>query len=200
MQPGTFFRASCHLELLSPAALAQLAGGRDPPLRLWSAGCSSGEDTWSLAILADEATASAAGGIAIVATDADPHVVARAAEAVYGDALMEHVDDDRRRRYFVRGEGPRLGLWRVIAPLRDCVEFSVLDLRGAWPEAPPFDLIACHVPIDTLAPPAATRLARRFADALTPGGVLLLATPPVTGAIDDVSGLEPCGRAAFRKR
>lgn len=198
VQPGTFFRESDHLGLLSPSALAQLAGHHDRPLRLWSAGCSSGEDTWSLAIHADEALRSAPGGIAIVATDGDPQIVARAAEAVYGDDDIGQVDDGRRRRYFVRGEGPRLGLWRVVASLRDCVEFSVLDLLGPWPEAPPFDVIACHAQIHALAPPAPVHLIRRFADALVPGGLLLLAAPPADD-LGDLGDLAPCGPAALRK-
>jgi len=199
VQPGRFFHESRHLQILSPSALGELAAHHDLPLRLWSAGCSSGEDTWSLAIHADEALGSEPGGVAIVATDGDPHAIARAAEAVYGDDGIGHVDDARRRRYFVRGEGPRRGLWRVVASLRDCVEFSVLDLLGPWPEAPRFDAIACHAPIHALAPPAAIQLVRRFADALVPGGWLLLAAPPALPDLTQLGDLAPWGPAAFRK-
>jgi chemotaxis methyl-accepting protein methylase len=97
----------------------------------------------------------------------------------------------------VRGVGPRRGLWRVIAPLRDRVEIDELDLAGRWPAYAPFHAVFCGAPIAELDPRGAHRLARRLAEVLAPGGALFLSRAP--GAPDDLPGLVPWGPNSYRK-
>lgn len=193
---GAFFREPYHCELFARTVLPELArrpGRRG--LQLWSAGCSSGEEAWSIAMIVEEARLPRE--VAIVGTDGDPAALARAGEAVYRDDQMRRVNAERRQRHFVRGVGPRRGLWRVVAALRDRVEFAELDLMGPWPERGRFDVVFCHDAIAALDARSAARLVRRFADVLAPGGVMLLgATQAASGG---VPGLEPHGRAAYRK-
>ena len=177
MTSGVFFRATPDLERVA-RALSVLA--RTPSRRsvhLWIAGCGSGEDAWSLAMLVDEAELPPHLAVRIVASDADPARLAHAGEAVYRDAQLVGVAAGRRRRHFVRGVGPRDGLWRVIAPLRDRVELIELDLRGAWPALGSFDIVWAHGAFDALDPPARAQQLRRFAEVLAPGGVVLGAEP-----------------------
>jgi len=199
VQPGAFFREPGQFALLASAVLPELMrrrGRRD--LRLWSAGCGAGEEAWSIAMVVEEARLPAELAVEIVATDADPAAVSQASAAIYRDQQMQPVNAERRRRHFVRGIGPRRGLWRVVAPLRDRVELYPLELAGPWPVAAPFDAVFCHAPIARLDGPGAHRLARRFADVLAPGGALFLGRSPA--AADDIPGLAPCAPGVFRRR
>ena len=197
MQPGAFFREPYHFEVLARTVLPELARAGGRRIRLWSAGCSSGEEAWSLAMIVEEARLPPDLGAGIVASDSDPHALARASDAVYTDLRMARVTAERRQRHFVRGVGPRQGLWRVTAPLRDRVEFCALDLMGPWPARDPFDVVVCHDPIAALDPPGAARLVRRFAEILAPGGVMFLGANEAVP--DGIAGLEVHGRAIYRK-
>ncbi len=198
MTSGAFFREPTQFELLARTVLPGLASVRDRrAVRLWSAGCASGQAAWSIAMIVDEARLTEHVAVTIVATDRDPAALACAGQAVYGDDDMRQVSAERRRRYFVRGAGPRDGLWRVIAPLRDQIEFAELDLMGPWPARGAFDVVFWHDAHAQLEARSAARLVRRFADALGPGGVILLGS--AESPTGDVPRLEPYGRAAYRK-
>lgn len=193
--PGPFFREPYHYELLARSVLPGLARSRGHRrLQLWAAGCATGEEAWSLAMVVQEARMPES---AIVATDREPRLLARASEAIYRDDEMGGVSAERRRRHFVRGHGPRSGLWRIIAALRDQVELVELDLMGAWPARDGFDVVFCDRAIAALDPHGATRLARRFADVLAPGGVMVLAA--AVSLADEVPGVVPYGRGVYRK-
>ena len=196
MTPGAFFREPSQFELLARSVLPGLARATGA-VRLWSAGCSSGEEAWSLAMVVEEARLPAELEVALLATDRDPHMLARAGEGVYGDAQMHGVSAQRRRRHFVRGVGRRAGLWRVVAGLRDRVEFVELDLLGPWPERGAFDVVVCHGALAELDARAAARLVRRFGDVLAPGGVMLLG--PMRPMTDEMPRLERYGRDGYRK-
>jgi len=197
VQPGTFFREPRQFELFAGGVLPQLPRPRSRRIRLWSAGCGTGEEAWSIAMIVAEAKLPPALAVEIVATDGDRRALRHAGDAVYRDDQMAAVSAERRRRHFVRGVGPRRGLWRVIAPLRDRVEIDELDLAGRWPASAPFDAVFCSAPIAALDPRSVHRLARRFAEVLAPGGSLFLGRAP--GAPDDLPGLVPWGPNSYRK-
>jgi chemotaxis protein methyltransferase CheR len=197
VQLGAFFREPRQFELLAGSVLPALARPTSRRIRLWSAGCGTGEDAWSMAMIVAEAKLPPALEVEIVATDGDRRALRLAGEAVYRDEQMQPVNSERRRRHFVRGVGPRRGLWRVIAPLRDRVEIDELDLAARWPAYAPFHAVFCGGPIAELDPRGAHRLARRFAEVLAPGGALFLGRAP--GAPDDLPGLVPWGPNSYRK-
>lgn len=199
--PGAFFHEPRQFERLATGVLPDLArAGRR--LRLWSAGCGAGQEAWSLAMVVEEAALAPEIEVEIVATDGDRRALAIAAEAVYRDDQMRPVSAERRRRHFVRGVGPRRGLWRVIAPLRDRVELCELDvagpgLSGPGLSGPGFDVVFCQAPIARLVPDDAERLIRRLAAVLTPGGALFLGRRP--GAVAAIPGLVACGPGVYRR-
>jgi chemotaxis protein methyltransferase CheR len=196
VQPGAFFREPERFEVLARAVLPDLSRSRCRRLRLWSAGCGSGEDAWSLAMIVEEARLPPGVAVEIVATDGDPGALSRAAQAVYPEPQMQSVSAERRRRHFVRGVGPRHGLWRVVAALRDRVEVYQLDLAGPWPCGAPFDVVFCRAAAD-VDPRGAHRLARRFAEVLAPGGALFLDATPASA--DDLPGLAAWQPGVYRK-
>jgi chemotaxis protein methyltransferase CheR len=197
--PGAFFHEPRQFELLASDVLPELARARRR-IRLWSAGCGAGEEAWSLAMVVEEAALPAGIEVEILATEADHRALAIAAEAVYRDDQMRPVSAERRRRHFVRGVGPRRGLWRVIAPLRDRVELCELALDGPWPVAVQnvlrFDVVFCHAPIARRGPRDADPLIRRLAGVLAPGGALFLGRAAGPGALP---GLVPCAPAVYRR-
>jgi chemotaxis protein methyltransferase CheR len=196
VQLGAFFREPRQFELLARGVLPELARARRR-VRLWSAGCGAGEEAWSLAMVVEEAALPPGVEVEIVATDGDRRALAIAAEAVYRDDQMRPVSAARRRRHFVRGVGPRRGLWRVIAPLRDRVELRELDLDGPWQADARFEVVFCHAPIAQLDPREAEPLIRRLAAVLAPGGALVLARSPA--AHDAIPGLAPCAPGVYRR-
>lgn len=194
--PGPFFREPYHYQYLAGTVLPEVARARGRRLQLWSAGCASGGEAWSIAMVMEEARLPSL-ETTIVATERDPRLLAHASEAIYRDQDMRGVSAERRRRHFVRGQGPRSGLWRIIAALRDQVEFAELDLMAAWPERGAFDVVFCRDPIAELDVHDATRLARRFAEVLAPGGVMFLAGK--SRIADVVPGVVAHGRGVYRK-
>jgi chemotaxis protein methyltransferase CheR len=204
--PDAFFHEPRQFDLLASGVLPELACDRRR-VRLWSAGCGAGEEAWSLAMIVEEAALPPEVEVEIIATDADRRALAIAAEAVYRDDQMRPISAERRRRHFVRGVGPRRGLWRVIAPLRDRVELCELDLDGPWLHGPRldgrwlvgaqtgmrFDVVFCHAPV---ARRDADPLIRRLAAALAPGGALFLGRLARPEAL---SGLVPCAPGVYRR-
>lgn len=206
--PGAFFHEPRQFELLATGVLPELARARRR-VRLWSAGCGAGEEAWSLAITVEEAALPPGIEVEILATEVDRQALAIAADAVYRDDQMRPVSTERRRRHFVRGVGPRRGLWRVIAPLRDRVELCQFDLDGPWLDGPwldgpwpaaaqtgtRFDVVFCHAPVARRVPRDADPLIRRLAAMLAPGGALFLGRPAGPG----FPGLVRCAPGVYRR-
>jgi chemotaxis methyl-accepting protein methylase len=144
-------------------------------LRVWSAGCASGEEAYSLAILAAE-LAGARGRpqeldrVAVDATDIDRESLARAKAARYRpDALME-TPAELRARYF-QPDGDQ---YRIAEPIRRRVRVRALDLTRERPPERAYDLIVCRNVVIYFDRAMQERLFLAFANILRPGGVLVL--------------------------
>ncbi len=144
--------------------------------RVWSAGCASGEEPYSLALLFADAAgggprgvAALAGRVTIDATDLDPGAVGELRRASYGAGAVEHVPEALRRRYF--SSGPPFVLDPAVAGL---VRARVHDLTVDPPPGPPYHLIACRNVVIYFDRATQERILAGFADALVPGGWLLL--------------------------
>ncbi|HEX5388087.1 MAG TPA: protein-glutamate O-methyltransferase CheR [Gemmatimonadales bacterium] len=186
--PGEFERLKDALTInvtrfyRNPEAWARLADGLlrsvwllDAPLRCWSAGCASGEEAYSLAMLAGE-VASAAGRpdalerVRVDATDIDRTSLARARAARYRAEALAELPAEVRARWLVP-DGPE---FRVAEPIRQRVTITARDLLRESPPANGYQLIACRNVIIYFDRPMQERLFAAFADALVPGGLLLL--------------------------
>lgn len=193
----SFFRELHHFELLASQVLPPLIA-HGHRVRLWSAGCSSGEEAWSLAMVVHDVLGDRGADVKILATDIDTDVLARARAGVYTDDQIAPVTVARRKRYLARGTGANRGLWRVRDALRGLVRFNRLNLFDPWPMRGAFDVVACRNVIIYFDVPNKQRLLRRFRDQLHPGGYLLLGhseSMPV-----GVDGFTACGRTAYRKQ
>ena len=163
----SFFRDPNVFRALADSVLPDLLTAPGP-LRVWSAGCSDGQEVYSLAMLLAELGAT--DHAQLLGTDCRETAVRRAAEAVYDGDDTRSVPPDLRDRYLE----PRGGRsWRVRDALRRVARFRVGDaLRFAEPGT--FDLICCRNMAIYLNPLAAGRLWQTLESALRPGGVLVL--------------------------
>ena len=167
-----FFREPHHFEAL-PTLLA--ATDPDRPLRVWSAGCSTGEEAWSIAMtLLETLPEPRARGLQILATDLDDDALAAARSGVYAEERVTDVGIERLRRWFQRGRGSQLGKVRVRDALRAVVSFDVLNLMGPWPALEDFDLIFCRNVAIYFSPETRQRLFERFASVQAPGAHLIV--------------------------
>ena len=174
----SFFRERHHFDALRERLLPELAararaGGR---VRLWSAGCSTGQEPYSIAMVVLEALPEADScDIRILATDIDPHVLARAEAGLYPDQQVEGVPDALRGRHFVPApEAGVAGARRVADPVRRLVTFRPLNLLGSWPMKGRFDIVFCRNVVIYFDRETQSRLWQRFAAALVPGGHLFV--------------------------
>jgi chemotaxis protein methyltransferase CheR len=167
----SFFREAQHFDYLVEHVLPEVAAaGRAP--RLWSAGCSSGEEPYTLAMVVREAMpAHLADATRILGTDISARVLARAADATYGAEIEADVERARLRRHFAAAGD---GRWRVADPLRRMVRLARLNLMGEWPMRGPFDAILCRNVMIYFDKPTQAALVDRFWELLPPGGHLLV--------------------------
>ena len=143
-------------------------------VRAWSAGCASGEEPYTLAVALAE-TARRLGQEHLLprarvdATDIDRTSLERTRAAEFPDAAFSDMPTDLARRYFTP-ESPR----RPLPALQRLVRVLPHDLTSQPPPAPPYDLIVCRNVVIYFDRPMQERLFATFADALVPGGILLL--------------------------
>lgn len=153
-----------------PALLAARAGMRT--LRAWVAGCASGEEAYSLAIVMHEALAALGNsGVAvqIYATDIDEGAIAIARAGRYSYEIEQHVAPERLTRYFAREENG----YRIKKEIRDSVVFSQHDLATELPFTH-LDMLLCRNVLRHLASDTQEQLLRGFHHALVPDGVFVL--------------------------
>jgi chemotaxis protein methyltransferase CheR len=159
------------------------AAPRDAPLAIWSAGCATGEEPYSLAMaLADAGRGDAEDRI--VATDVSARALAAAAQATYGEWSLRRLDGVVRARHF----SPRAGRLEVRPELRRRVDFRRHNLVHDPAPGGSFDLVICRNVLIYFTPRTAAAVAAKLAGAVRPGG--LLALGPVETPIAADLGLE----------
>ncbi|GGA55089.1 CheR family methyltransferase [Sphingomonas psychrolutea] len=179
----TFFRDPKTFALLESKVIPDLIAhhGTDEPLRVWVAGCSTGEEAYSIAILFLEAIAAAKRPIKLqmFASDVDAEAVAKAREGIYPASITVDITTARLKRFFVVNEA---GDYRVNPDLRGAIVFTVQDLLSD----PPFsrlDLISCRNVLIYLTPRAQAKVIALFHFALRKRGVLLLGSAESIGSM-----------------
>jgi chemotaxis protein methyltransferase CheR len=142
-----FFRESHHFDYLRDRILKPRAadGRASRRIRLWSAGCSSGEEAYCLAMAVCEAIPEfRRWDIKILATDIDSDILATARRGVYPADRVQKLGDERLQRFFEELDGPERGLYRVLQELASLITFKQLNLLHALPMKGPLDAIFCR--------------------------------------------------------
>lgn len=182
-----------------PGIIARLPPGQ--PLRIWVAGCSTGEEAYSIAMTCQDAIAAAGREIKvqIFASDLDPDAIGTARSGLYPHDSVAAVSPDRLARHFAEEETG----YRVVSALRGLVVFSVQDVLTD----PPFsrlELISCRNLLIYLDSAAQARVIALFHFALNEGGVLMLGTSETIGKPDGrfvpIARAECCYRHVAKSR
>lgn len=172
-----FFREPHHFEHLAEQALPGLIKRRAQEgrrLRLWSAGCASGEEAYSMGIVLREAVHDLERWDArILATDIDTDMIARGKAGRYDPTQTELVPDDLRARYLSEVPGEQR-LLEVDERVRRLIAFKQLNLLGHWPMKGSFDIIFCRNVVIYFDRETQARLFQRFADILADDGFLYI--------------------------
>lgn len=170
----SFFRESQHFDFLTEAVLPTLAE-RGDAARFWSAGCSTGEEPYTLAMVLSETRPAARRLDArILATDISSRALAQARAGRYSAATVADVPSHLLQRHFVRERAPGDDRYRVGEAVRRLVTFARLNLMAHWPMRGPFDVILCRNVMIYFDRPTQQRLVDRFADLLAPSGYLIV--------------------------
>ncbi len=195
-----FFRESHHFAYLARELVPQwLKRSKRHPIRIWSAGCSTGEEPYSIAItLTEHAPPEHIRQFTILATDVDHNVIQRAATGIYSLDRVAELDHRQRKCCFRRGRGQHEGKVKVVAPIRQLIEFQPLNLLAPWPFNQPFDLIFCRNVVIYFDKPTQQKLFTRIADQLVDGGHLFLGHSESLYQVSD--RFEPLGQTIYRKR
>jgi chemotaxis protein methyltransferase CheR len=184
----SFFRENEHFDYLAQLILPGIvsrsvhSGKR---LRIWSAGCSSGEEPYTIGMVVnDKIPALRSWDAKILATDISTRVLARAAKGVYGDDRVKTVPPQTRSKYFECIETRPDRIFQVTSSVRSLVHFARLNLMNHWPMQGPFDVIFCRNVMIYFDKDTQGKLINRFYNLLAPGGTLFI------GHSESLAGVE----------
>ena len=197
----SFFRDPWTFSLLErdvlPDLIARRRGARC--ISIWSAGCSTGQEPYSLSMLLHEKFPELAGWkVSILATDVGRATIRKAREGRYSALEIKRgLSVERRRQYFTESGAE----FRLCRPLRDAVTFEVSSLTGPWPPMARFDLVLMRNVLIYFSQQERARVLERTVSRMSEDGALLLGATETTFGV--CSALEPCaigGATVYRKR
>jgi len=194
----SFFRENHHFEYLKEQFLPGIRGRGLRRLRAWSAGCSSGEEAYSIAITLLEGMADQPGwDIGVLATDLDFNMIRFAREGIYPLDRVERLPPEQLKRWFLRGGGSQAGKVRVRPELKRVVKVMPLNLLEEWPMSGPFDVIFCRNVFIYFDRDVKARIVDGYAELLPADGLLFI------GHSESLHGLtdrfELIGNTVYRK-
>ena len=196
-----FFRDSQAFKALEEKVIPQLFAGKSAgdAIRVWSPGCATGEEAYSLAILLAEQQESLKQGhkIQVFATDIDSHAIAAARAGIYPAGIAADISPERLARFFSpESEG---GAYRIHKTIRDMLIFSEQDVI----RDPPFsklDLISCRNLLIYMGADLQKKLIPLFYYALNPGGYLLLGTSETVGDYGNLFAVQDRKMKLYRRK
>ncbi|WP_299626199.1 CheR family methyltransferase [uncultured Tateyamaria sp.] len=171
-----FFREPHHFDLLTehllPIFRKKIATGQR--IRIWSAGCSNGQEPYSIAMhLCRTEPALARADFRILATDIDPNVVAFATRGTYPEQQLTAVSEANKSGFFEQAPN-NAGCLTVQDYLKKIISFRELNLLGAWPMRQTFDAIFCRNVVIYFDTKTQEKLWPRFKEALAQDGMFFL--------------------------
>jgi len=198
----SFFRENHHFEYLRNTVLPELLdhNRHSRRLRIWSSGCSTGEEPYSIAITLKETLPANHGwDVKILATDIDTNVLDRARRGVYAQDGVRNLPPERVQRWFRRGAGTNAGKVQINPALQELIRFRQLNLMSEpWPMKGRFDVIFCRNVVIYFDKPTQKRLFARYAQVLDARRHLFIGHSETLFQICDE--FELVGNTVYRKR
>lgn len=173
-----FFREPVHFDFLNntvlPEFVEQRAGSRT--IKIWSAGCSSGEEPYTLAIVLAEFAAKNPGfDFSIIGTDISTQILQKAVDAVYKEDRVSIIPIETKRKYFLRSKDRQNPTVKVIGDLRKKVRFGRLNFMDTYYDMPEtFDVVFCRNVLIYFDRPTQEKVINKLCDKLRPNGYFFL--------------------------
>lgn len=175
-----FYRENHHFEFMTktllPGLVSQAQRTGQKKVRIWSAGCSSGEEPYTLAITLAEFFKNLPGwDYKILATDLDTNMLRKASAGVYDARLLEPVPRDKLNRYFTQNRGDGADTYTVSQKLRDLIIFRKFNLMSpTYPVKVPLDAVFCRNVLIYFTNQDRVRIVTNFHRVIKPGGYMFV--------------------------
>jgi len=193
-----FFRENHHFDyvknIIIPDMLKRKHASQE--VKVWSAGCSTGEEPYSIAMTLLE-NLPVGWNIKILATDLDTNVLQTAASGVYSDERISGLSAERQKRWFKKGKGANANKVKVKPELQEKIRFKQLNLMSEWPMKGAFDFIFCRNVIIYFDRETKENLVNRYSTLLTTGAHLLIGHSESLHQID--TDFDLIGNTIYRK-
>ncbi len=194
----SFFRERVHFDLLRdkyiPNLIAKQAKhGGLKKFRIWSAGCSTGEEPYTMAIVLKEAFKETSGwDVKILASDVSTRVLEKASAGMYEADRVGQMPQQLLSTYFNKGTAGGAVAYQVKDELRKMIAFRYLNLMEPWPVKGPFDVIFCRNVMIYFDKPTQEKLVGRFYECLKSEGLLCIGhSESLTGVNHPYRYLQP---------
>lgn len=196
-----FFRENSHFEYLSNVVLPELAQQNLKKVELWSAGCSSGQEPYTLSIVMQEFIRENQNSIndySILATDISSKVLDKAIDAVYPMNEVENLSYDIKKRYFLKSKNQENPTVRVKPETRQKVNFARLNfMDSSYPKTTQKNVIFCRNVLIYFDKKTQESVVRKLLEHLAPGGYLFLGHSETIFGMD--LPLKTVGPTIFKK-
>ena len=180
----SFFREKHHFDFLTSKALPELVTSEWSTLNAWSAGCSTGEEPYTLAMVLAEYFG-APRNFHIVSSDLSTQALRTARQAVYPNDLGAPIPFPLRQKYTLTGHGSQHGRFRIVPELRDCVTFKQVNLIDhEWDVPGGMDIIFCRNVMIYFDKKTRGRIISMFMKKLKVGGYLFIGHSETLGDIE----------------
>ena len=175
----SFFRENHHFEYLAneviPDIIKKNSTTDHPRLRIWSAGCSTGNEPYSIAMVLRENIKDIDNwDVKILATDLDSNVLQTAAEAVFPIDCTDQVSTERKKQWMLMGTGTKTDSIKIRKEIRKLIHFKQLNLTEPWPINGTFDCIFFRNVAIYFKRETQINILNRFADHLEKNGTLFV--------------------------
>ena len=196
----SFFRESHHFDYLKNTVLPEVIKKKKTQrrLRIWSAGCSTGEEPYSIAMTLHGCFEKDRWDAKILATDLDTNVLSHGRRGVYSKERIGNMDSQLVKKYFVEPRGSaNADSMEARDSIKNLITFNHLNLLGEWPMKGKFDVIFCRNVVIYFSKDTQRELFERYANILEPDGYLFI------GHSESLHGVSKrfasVGRTIYRK-
>ncbi len=182
-----FFREPFHFEYLTTKSIPELLTGcRLRKIRVWSAGCSTGEEPYTLAIVLSELLEKTEGfSFSILATDLSTEVIEKARNAIYSEERISGMPDVMKKKYFMKSRDRNKRLVRVVPELRNSIEFFRINfMDDVYPVDKAVNVVFCRNVLIYFDRIRQQKILSNLCSRLTEGGYLFIGHSETTAGLD----------------
>jgi chemotaxis protein methyltransferase CheR len=191
-----FFREESHFVRLR-VIVSSISGqsgvrGVSPKFNIWSAGCSTGEEPYTMAVVIKEAAGLKPFDAKILATDISTKVLSVAVNGIYPEERIKNITTPLLKKYFQLGQGSSEGYYRVKKDLKEMIDFRRFNLMDKFPSESHFDVVFCRNVMIYFDKQTQGTLINKYYDCLKRGGYFFVGhSESLTGLQHQFKYVEP---------